>query len=347
MVGHVDLLTAALAAAGDTFAGDTVRLGLLRGGVLDFGGPPRPSKPVWTLIGQAIRHLRTEEATIEGTVVVVVPLEVEDAAAGVLILERFERAFSATERRFIDLIARQLSLQLDNTRLYRKLDALFHQFMPPEVASQLVSDPEQAALGGRIREITVLFADLRGFTSFSERSSPERVVGLLNRYFSAAVPVIMKHGGTVTTFIGDALMALFNAPVLQPDHVLRAGRAGLAMQAEIRDIASDGSEAPRFRVGINTGPALIGNIGSTQRRTYTAIGDTVNVASRLEGKAEPGEVVIGQATYMALGGVARVRPLGALRVKGRGQPVEAFVLDRLQEPRAPRGTKVIGQHRPE
>lgn len=315
-----------------------MRLGLLRGGLLDFGGAPKPSKPGWKLISEAIQTLRLVEGTVDDTAVIVAPLEAEDEAAGVLMVERAGRSFPPADRRFVDLLASHLSLELDNTRLYRKLDALLRQFMPADVADQLVSDPEQAALGGSIREVSVLFADLRGFTSFSERSSPEEVVGLLNRYFSAAVPVIITHGGTVTTFIGDALMALFNAPAPQPDHVLRAARAGLAMQAEITHIAGGEPDAPRFRVGINSGPALIGNIGSTQRRTYTAIGDTVNVASRLEGKAEPGEVVIGQATYEGLGEVAHVRPLGAVQVKGRVQPVEAFELHGLREQRPHHGT---------
>jgi len=338
---HSDLLEAALARAGDAFAADRVSLGLLRHGVLDFGGAAKPDKPVWRLIGDAVRNLCPVDASFEGRAVLVVPLEVDGSAGGLMVFEREGGSFSTADRLLVDLLASHLALELDNTRLYRKLDMLFRQFMPADVADQLVSDPDQAALGGSIRDVSVLFADLRGFTSFSERSSPEQVVGLLNRYFSAAVPVIINHGGTVTTFIGDALMALFNAPALQPDHVLRAARAGLAMQSELEAVAALEPAGPRFRVGINTGAALVGNIGSNERRTYTAIGDTVNVASRLEGRAEPGEVVIGQATCAALGEVARARPLGALQVKGRAQPVEAFKLDGLHEPRAHRGTQVV------
>lgn len=270
-----------------------------------------------------------------------VALESDDEVIGVLLIERSTRPFSDGDRKVAGLLAGHLSLELDNARLYRQLDALFHQFMPAEVASQLVSDPGQAALGGTIREVSVLFADLRGFTTFSERSSPEHVVGLLNRYFSAAVPVIINHGGTVTSFMGDALMALFNAPALQEDHVQRAARAALAMQDEVRRLAEGDVDAPRFRIGINTGPALVGNIGSLERRTYTAIGDTVNVASRLEGLAEPGEVVMSQTTLAGLGTTARSRSLGPVQIKGRAQPVTAHQLDALDEPDTGRGTRIV------
>jgi len=197
--------------------------------------------------------------------------------------------------------------------------------------SSLLANPSQAALGGAITELTVLFADLRGFTSFSERSSPEQVVGLLNRYFGIATPLVLAQGGTVDKFVGDAMMALFNAPARQPDHALRAARAALAMQAAIEQIAADNAGWPRFRIGINTGPALVGNIGSAELRNFTAIGDTVNLASRLESSAESGQIVIGAATYAQIRDAAVVRPLGGIAVKGKAASVEAFVLLGLRE----------------
>jgi class 3 adenylate cyclase len=186
----------------------------------------------------------------------------------------------------------------------------------------------------------VLFADLRGFTSFSERSSPEEVVALLNRYFGVAVPVVLAEGGTVAHFMGDAIMVLFNAPTRQPDHARRAASAGLALQAAVEELTAGREGAPRFRVGINSGPVVVGNIGSAELRNFTAIGDTANLASRLETTAEEGQVVIGRATYELIRERAVVRPLGPLRVKGKEDAVEAYVLTGLRP--EPRGRNGLG-----
>jgi class 3 adenylate cyclase len=201
--------------------------------------------------------------------------------------------------------------------------------MSPDVATALLADPRQAALGGTLAEVTVLFADLRGFTPFSERAAPHQVVALLNRYYGAAVPRVLAEGGTVVQFVGDAIMALFNAPVPQPDHALRAARAALAMQDAVEAVAEGEHDLPRFRIGVNTGPALVGNIGSAEIRNFTAIGDTVNLAARLETSAPVGRVVIGAATYELIKDVAVVTPIPGLQVKGKAQPVEAYQLQRL------------------
>jgi class 3 adenylate cyclase len=159
-------------------------------------------------------------------------------------------------------------------------------------------------------------------------SSPEEIVALLNRYFEVATRCVLAEGGTVVQFVGDALLALFNAPARQPDHAHRAAAAALALQAEVDELASAGE--PRFRVGINTGPALVGNIGSEALRNFNAMGDAVNVASRLESLAEPGTVVIGGATLAALGTAATTTFLGDLTVKGRQAKVPAYVLEGLE-----------------
>jgi class 3 adenylate cyclase len=219
---------------------------------------------------------------------------------------------------------------MENARLYHQLDGLFHAYMSPDVATALLADPEQAALGGAVVEVTALFADLRGFTGFSERSTPEEIVEMLNRYFEHATAAILSEGGTVVQFVGDALMALFNAPARQDDHPVRAARAALAMQAAVEAIAASSPGWPRFRVGINTGPALVGNIGSTALRSFNAMGDAVNVAARLESVAQPGQVVIGESTRALLPPDAAVEPLGELAVKGRQSGVVAYRLFGLQ-----------------
>ncbi|MEV4531789.1 adenylate/guanylate cyclase domain-containing protein [Streptosporangium sp. NPDC049304] len=227
-------------------------------------------------------------------------------------------------------LAGQMSISLENARLYSELETLFRQYMSPDVAQSLLADPQTAALGGELVELTALFADLKGFTSFSERVAPGEIVEMLNRYHTAAVPIVLGNGGTIVQFVGDALLALFNAPARQEDHALAAVRAGLAMQRAAEEIAEGMPGYPRFRIGINTGEALVGNIGSPELRGFNAMGDCVNVAARLEGIAEPGSVVIGQSTLDLVGPRAETRPLGPLSLKGRAQPVHAYVLADLR-----------------
>jgi class 3 adenylate cyclase len=262
----------------------------------------------------------------------VLPLTVKDRPAGVLDVRRAEGTFADRDRWLLQALASQLSIGLENARLYRQLDGLFRQYMSPDVATALLADPTQAALGGDVAEVTVLFADLRGFTPFSERTTPDRVVAMLNQYFGRAVPVLLANGGTVVQFVGDAVMALFNAPARQPDHALRAARAALGMQAAIEAVAEREPDWPRFRVGVNTGPALIGNIGSDEFRNFTAIGDTVNLAARLEQEvAEAGQVVVGPTTHAAIKHLAIARPLPPIEVKGKRDPVACWVLEGLKD----------------
>jgi len=176
------------------------------------------------------------------------------------------------------------------------------------------------------RDMSVLFADLQGFTTFSEAHRPEEVTAMLNEYFAAAVPaVVQPYGGDVDRIIGDALMVTFNKRGDQPDHARRAAAAGLAMQAATGRVADRHPEWPRFRVGINSGPATVSVLGTEGGRTHTVIGDTVNTASRIEGKAPAGGVAIGTSTLAELPG-AVTSPLGALTLKGKSDPVETFLL---------------------
>jgi adenylate cyclase len=183
---------------------------------------------------------------------------------------------------------------------------------------------------GRTREVSVLFADLQGFTSFSENSEPMDVSAMLNEYFEIAVPMVAnQHGGEVDKLIGDAIMVTFNTRGDQPDHALRATRAGLALQRETARILERHPGWPRFRVGVNSGEAMVGLVGAEGGRGYTVIGDTVNLASRLEGQAKAGEVVVGAETYRALPYGTKAEPLGGVLVKGKEAPVEAYVVVEL------------------
>ncbi len=211
----------------------------------------------------------------------------------------------------------------------RRLDDLFRPYLAPQLTERLRADPGAAELGGEEREISVMFADLQGFTAFSERHEPAQVVGMLNEYWARAVPAVTEQGGMIERFAGDAVMAVFNAGGDEPDHAARAARAALALQRATAEVSGRRPDWPSFRAGVNTGRAVVGNVGSAEQRSFTAIGDTTNLAARLQAEADPGQVVIGPATLAALGDGALVRPLGGLELKGKSEPVEAFVLVEL------------------
>jgi len=209
---------------------------------------------------------------------------------------------------------------------------LFGQYLSPQIARALLSDPGRAALGGENRDVSALFADLEGFTPFVESHSPRDSVSTLNRYFSAVVPVIFANGGTIIQFAGDAIVAVWNAPVEQPRHALAAARTALAMQRAIEAIVQEDPSLPRFRVGIATGAALVGNVGSEEFRNYVTHGDAVNLAARLQTTAKAGQVVVSATTYALIRDAATVHPLGRFAVKGKSEEVEAFVLERIADP---------------
>ena len=203
---------------------------------------------------------------------------------------------------------------------------LIRRYLSPAVASTLLAEPGRLELGGEVAEVTVLFADLRGFTAASERATPDEAVALLNRYFAVALPIVETGGGTPIQLAGDQVMAVFNAPTRHADHAVRAARAALEIHKQVEATISGG---PRFGIGLNTGPAIVGNIGSDSYRNFTAVGDTTNLAARLTAEAAPGEIVVGATTADAVRQVARLRPLPELTVKGKSAPVQAFVLEAL------------------
>ncbi len=209
----------------------------------------------------------------------------------------------------------------------RDVDQLFRPYVPEQLAERLRTDPEAGRLGGVERPVSVLFADLQGFTSFSKHASPAEVISMLNEYWGVTVPVVVRqHGGMIERFAGDAVMVVFNAAIDQPDHALRAVRAALDMQRATEATAALRPGWPRFRAGVNTGPALVGNVGAAGQQSFSAIGDTVNVAARLQTAADPGQVVVGTGTVAELRDVAVVESVGTLDLKGKARPVEAFLL---------------------
>lgn len=183
---------------------------------------------------------------------------------------------------------------------------------------------EDTAAGAR--EVSVLFADLAGFTTFAERHPPREVSAMLNEYFDVAVPPIVKQfGGSIDRIIGDALMVVFNRRGDQPDHARRAAAAALAIQRATAVVANRNPGWPRMRIGVNSGEAVVAVVGTGGGRTHTVLGDTVNVASRLQAAAPVGTVVVGASTVRQVAGMT-VEPIGAIALKGKEEPVDAYVL---------------------
>jgi adenylate cyclase len=221
----------------------------------------------------------------------------------------------------------------------RKMKKLFGQYVSKDVYEQLVANPALARLGGQRREMTVLFSDIRGFTTVSEKGQPEEIVHMLNEYFTRMVEIVFHHQGTVDKFVGDMVMALFGAPLEDPEHAEHAVEAALDMMQELHKLnvkwMSEGRPSLDIGVGINTGPMIAGNIGSDQIMSYTVIGDAVNLGSRLESlnKQYSSHIIISDATRSHLKGTYTFRPLGDVVVKGKTKPVAIFeVVDRAERP---------------
>ncbi len=213
----------------------------------------------------------------------------------------------------------------------KQIRDIFGRYVHPHVVQQLIEDPRALNLGGETKEITVLYGDIRGYTRLSETMAPEKVMDLLNGYWEKMVEAIWNQGGTVTAFIGDALMAIFNAPLPQEDHALCAVRAAVGMRAAVMEYQANMSREIQvsFGFGINTGLAVIGNLGSGRMQNYTAIGDVVNVASRLQGNASDNDILLNRSTFIKVRQYVRVDLLPPMTVKNRTEPLEVFRLKGL------------------
>ena len=214
----------------------------------------------------------------------------------------------------------------------KQIRDIFGRYVHPNVVQQLIEDPRALNLGGETKEITVIFGDIRGYTRLSESMAPEKVMDLLNGYLEKMVEAIWNQEGTVTSFIGDALMAIFNAPLPQEDHALRAVRAALGMREAVLEYQRNRPQHLQvsFGFGINTGLAVVGNLGSKGHlQNYTAIGDVVNVASRMQGNASDNDILLNHSTFIKVRQYVRVDLLPPMSVKNRTEPLEVFRLKGL------------------
>lgn len=244
-------------------------------------------------------------------------------------------SFSASDLDLLTALANYAAVAIEKARLneaIRRQQAVrtrLERYHSPVVIESIIDEPEGEGPGVTVRETTILFADIVGFTARCESLPPEEVAAFLGQFFSLAADTIFEFGGTLDKFIGDAVMAFFGAPLPQEDHAERAVRSGLALQRSLeqwnRDRAVEGLDAIEVRVAVHSGPVVVGDIGSEKRVDYTVLGNTVNVAARLEEYvAEPGQVVIGETTQAAVAHLFPTEHLGNMQLKGLSRKIAVY-----------------------
>lgn len=245
-----------------------------------------------------------------------------------------DAAFSGEDLEFLTAFSGMVAVALENSQLVGRVrrEAVvlsnFQRYFAPDLAEQIAGQDEEIQLGGSKRRVVVLFSDIRGFTSISEAMSPDEIAHLLTEYFTEMVEIVFEHGGTLDKFMGDALMALWGAPLGRADDADRATRAAIAMQRGLERLnwewLREGRRTISAGIGIGVGEVFAGNIGSDRRLEYTVIGDAVNTAARLCSEAGPGEILVTEELYRALAEPPPVRPLPPLPLRGKAQPVPVY-----------------------
>jgi adenylate cyclase len=269
----------------------------------------------------------------------VAPLIGNQRLLGLLYVDNMQRAAAFTEEELnvFSVIAAQAATAMDNASAHTKLAesaiqrSALERFLAPEVVEMVVNNPVGVRLGGVNQKVSVMFADIRGFTPLSERMPPEKIVEILNEYFTRVTDVIFDNGGTLDKYIGDAVMAVFGAPISKGNDALNAVKAAVELQRMVKEMNRDAKarDWPQLEVGIgiNTGVVTAGNIGSPRRIDYTVIGDNVNTASRLMSKAEGFEIIISETTAEEIGKTFALSRLQPLAVKGKAEPVIAYAVE--------------------
>jgi adenylate cyclase len=273
------------------------------------------------------------------------PLVGKEQLFGVLYVDNLEKAsaFTQDELNVFALVAAQAGAAVDNAMAHEKIAqqslqrSALERFLSPEVVEMVVANPD-IRLGGVNQEVTVMFADIRGFTTMSETMEPARVVEILNEYFTRVTDVIFDNGGTLDKYIGDAVMAVFGAPISKGNDAAAAVNSAMQIQRLLIELNRDAAarEWPELRVGIgiNTGNAIAGNIGSPRRLDYTVVGDAVNTAQRLMSNATGGQILISESTAKKLGKTGKtidLERLPEMKVKGRSEAVPVFRVNWVEQ----------------
>jgi class 3 adenylate cyclase/DNA-binding response OmpR family regulator len=268
------------------------------------------------------------------------PLRLGERVVGHLrICKAVGERFNWHDERILGMLADYAAIAIHNMQLIRQLQltkerekqqirALFERYVAPRVVEQMLTQPEKVSLGGTRQMVAVLFADLRGFSAFSARMSPEMLVELLNQYIRVAADAVLAEEGTLDKFMGDAVMAFFNAPLTQSDFPLRAVRAAWKLCRQVEQLHQDLDPAfqLQFGVGVGIGEAIVGNIGTPQMMNFTIVGDAVNKAKRLQENAHGGQILIGQETYRLVRYEVQARYVGQVQLKGQVQPEPVYEL---------------------
>ncbi len=270
----------------------------------------------------------------------------EGTALGIIYLDSLGagHSFSEEDLQFFTAFAGMAAVAIENGQLIERMrrEAVklsnFQRYFTPDLALQIAGQEGEIQLGGSKRQVVVLFSDIRGFTSLSERMSPDEIASLLTDYFTEMVEIVFEHGGTLDKFMGDALMALWGAPISRPDDADQATQAAVAMQRALTSLnerwTRQGRPALSIGIGINAGEVFAGNIGSARRLEYTVIGDAVNTASRLCSEAGPAEILIAQPLFTALRRPPPVSPLTPWPLRGKTQPVPVYRVEWQELPGA-------------
>lgn len=279
---------------------------------------------------EVCRLLRAEEATSRMPIIMLTALhETESRVHGLNVGadDYLIKPFAVKE--LMARVEKRLEAKQEADALRDRQTAIrrmFERYVPPHVVERLLQDPALVKLGGEMQEVTVLFADLEGFTRMSEHMHPEKLLSILNQYHELVVTHVQQHHGTVNKFIGDGVMALFNTPLPDPRHAAQAVGAALAIRDALGEFHGRFEPAHRLAInfGLHTGPAVVGNVGTAQIMDFTAVGDTVNLAARLRELAHAGQVLISDKTQARLGDRAEVRTVGPQQVKNRSEPVMTY-----------------------
>jgi len=268
--------------------------------------------------------------------VMCVPLKVKDEIIGTIYVDNrmVAGAFTPETVELINSFANQAAISIENARLYEnvaqetKIRTNLQRYLSPTIVNEIIDKKEDLSLGGARTECSILFADICGFTAMSEKLPPEKIVALLNEYFTAMTKIIFENEGTLDKFVGDAIMAVFGVPIFTPHSSLNAVAAGLGMIRKLEELQkkweSEGKAPFKIRIGINTGEVVAGNIGSPERMDFTVIGDSVNLASRIESNASPMTLSISESTYVKVKDNVVAKEKEPILVKGKTDPVKTY-----------------------
>jgi len=252
--------------------------------------------------------------------------------------------FNEHDNHLLEITAIHAAIAINNVRLYEKVEYETNirnnlsRYLPKNTVLKLMNKEVNLSMAGELQDCSILFSDICGFTALSEKLQPQQVVSFLNEYLTIMTKVIFLYNGSIDKFIGDGIMAVFGAPVSTPNHAMEATLAALEMQKQIPQLKEKfkqefGMDNFNIRIGINTGQVVYGNVGSPQRFDFTVIGDSVNVAARMESNAPKGGILVSFSTYQNIKSYVNTKALGAIMVKGKRDPVKIYeVLDKINAP---------------